>query len=137
MDEQLKSKLLTYLDFLEAKVQSGDEFVVAEAPLVIQEWLLWTAIENWFLFALSVATVAASCWGLRQFALAFEEAEARGDEKDQNGASFTCLLLIVAACLGVWFAQSHLRAAVKVHVAPRVVVIEKVSQLIGVARYRR
>jgi hypothetical protein len=128
MDEQLKAKLVGYLDTIESKVKAGNDFVAAEAPLAVQEWLTWMAWESGIYAAACLVTVLVGVFTFRKL---FRKWPA------SNHITELPLVCGMLACVTVGtitliFGVVHGMQCAKVIVAPRVVVIEKVSELTGV-----
>lgn len=126
MEAELATRLLKYLDALESGLKSGGDFVKDQAPLVCQEWLNWNFTENLILSILGVASIVTillvvrCVWSLT-----------KGKNTDEAVIGMTLTVLLGAASLiGIssWTATCAL-GAVKVYVAPRVVLLEKIQEM--------
>lgn len=144
MDEQLKSKLVGYLDSLEAKLKTGADFVTDETPKLVEEWLRWLAIESGiyagcFLVA-SLATFALLRWAARKMSQEFDKYNGHN-----NSYAYLCRQWSAAFVVMSWMALSlfsigtvhHGMHVAKVLTAPRVIVVEKIAELTGLGKNKR
>jgi hypothetical protein len=119
INDEVKAKMLEYLQQLEAGVKSAADFSAEQAPLVVQEFLLWILISNAvaasFLGSLVLATLILSVVMYR-----------RSDSEERF-----FIWLFAAIPLTVFSAGccASLHEAGKAYIAPRVVVLEKISSL--------
>jgi hypothetical protein len=132
MDEQLKTKLIGYLDTIESKVQAGHEFVAAEAPLAVQEWLRWMAVESGVYAVLCMITAVLCQWLVRKF---YRDANKLPEDQQMPYFFGICVCLIFGLISVPVAIESSVRCA-KVIIAPRVVVIEKVAELTGLSKQK-
>jgi hypothetical protein len=142
MDEQLKTKLVGYLEAIEAKVRTGSDFVADEAPNVVKEWLWWCGVESglYATFFMLAAMFAFCVLRYASRALAREADENQGD----SYYSYNCFgwsrffgwLAVIGAPLFLIGTATHMVRVAKVIVAPRVVVIEKVAELTGLSKQK-
>lgn len=120
----------TCIDKLEGAAETGGEFVAEQAPLVIQEYLVWyfwsnvlEACAGMALIILAVV-IAVVCW--RNFKAWFVCNKYGWVEPWIAVPVIVCAVMCVFGalpiCLGI-------HDAVKVSVAPRVVLIEKAAEL--------
>src|SRR5690349_9161534 len=58
MDEELKKRLLDYMDTLDSAVREGGDFVLEQAPLVVQEFITYTRATQSGYLLLAVAIFA-------------------------------------------------------------------------------
>lgn len=148
MNPELQAKLVTYLEGLEQGAVKAGEFAEREIPETVREWLMWLAIERFtYCGAFLIASVAAFLlirWCAR---LSYREWEKYVDEwkaldpKKQppfrcldhtqwNGwLALTIIQYIAFTLLSIGTVHWAL-AGLKVIVSPRVVIVEKVSELI-------
>jgi uncharacterized integral membrane protein len=126
MDQELKTKLMQYLETLEAKAADGMDFVASEAPLVAQEWLafnFWTAMGGIAISVLLlVIAVIAGCVLRREFRKDFDK---RGPEVEVPAA----FILLGAAVAGCVVGGTQTYQLIKVTTAPRIVILEKIQEL--------
>lgn len=140
MNPDLQAKLVTYLDGLEKGAAKVGEFAEREIPETIREWLLWLAIER-FTYAAAFLVVALVVYYVARWAARLAEDSAIEDHKKKPenhqkeyapdlGAAliFRGFQVVVPTLLmfgvGYWTLNG-----VKVLVAPRVVIVEKVAEL--------
>lgn len=126
MNEEIQQRITKYLDAIESQASSAGDFVVEQTPLLAQEYLAWefwsSVINSVALLPVGVALAICCILGFR----AFWKCENR--EQHPEVVILIVPLLLSFAC----FLQSVDlgRRAVKVSVAPRVVLLEKVSELV-------
>lgn len=126
MNDELKARLTKYLDALEAGVAKGGDFIGDQAPEVAREWLAW---EFWDSITIAVVfLLAAILCGFAVRLVAKMETPASDDAK--TSLSILALGLLVLIGLSLFMIASYGKAAVKVCVAPRVVLIEKVAEVV-------
>lgn len=150
MDEAFKAKLLKYLDGLETAAGKVQDFASAEIPLFVREWLLWHAVSN-AVYAVGFLLVAVAAlwvgvrlvrWGYGNWNASCEEYKAAKNDSSRRwaadeagnraaGVIFGGLVLSAAGLFGFAVAGHFALAALKVAVAPRVVVVEKIAELAG------
>lgn len=146
MNEELKAKLVSYLDVLEAGAKKAGEFAATEVPETIREWLMWMAIERFTYAAaylvLSLAMFLGGLWAGRHLYAAFiknrdlrleqKKSYSTSDEDFFWNAALLCRiaqgLSLIPLVFGTGYWAMH---GTKVLVAPRVVIIEEVSHIIG------
>jgi hypothetical protein len=138
MDEQLKSKLLGYLDGLEKSASKLSDSAVTEIPLTVQEWLQWQAI---YCFGGGVLWLGMMMAGLAIWYTAYRFIRWLLDQKEREDDALVVVAGIVAGligtpllCVGLVHAIWSFSDGVKVVVAPRVVILEKVAELTGVTK---
>lgn len=117
-DELLKQKLVEYMGHLESAVKSASDGVVDEAPKVVDEYLRWVAWS-----AGAGLVVATLVFMLSLVALVKLWKKLDSDEKP--------LLMFVALPLGLGlgFMLGCSHRLIKVTVAPRVVILEKIADM--------
>lgn len=140
MNPELQTKLVAYLDGLEKGAAKVGEFAEREIPETIREWLLWLAVERFSYAAAFLIGAAVAYYFFRFFARLLEDAafeahkktpEAYQKEYGPDLGFAMCVrgmqIFIPAMLLigfGCWVLQG-----VKVLIAPRVVIVEKVAEL--------
>ena len=121
MNEEFQSKALDYLERLEGAVENGGMFVAEQAPFVVQEYLAWVFYSNllgMFVFiVLSVLGVVAS---VRVTKATWDESLGM-----HPVCTFAWIGVVVLSCMAFVSAYSLLQVVV----APRVVLLEKLSTL--------
>lgn len=130
MNEEAKDLLIKYLKLGAEKLESGAQFLESEIPLVVSEYLSWIFYYNIIMLAGGIALILLS------FIVGFIAKQnydyldnPRSGDHDILCCIFSSLGALALAILGsVQFCQS-LREVVKVSVAPRVVILEKISEI--------
>ena len=138
MEPELKTRLLKYLDGLEAAAQKAGEFAEAEVPQTVKEYLLWLSVESFIYAALWLAFV-----GILVFVgkVVMGRAIVAGDEIEKankwDGAPagfFARAGRVACYASAVLFFFAHVPGyvigGIKPLVAPRVVLVEKAAELI-------
>jgi hypothetical protein len=122
VNKELQDRLLEYLGSLDGAVRQAGGFVAEQAPLVAQEWLAWQVWSNlaaaivWLVLAIACGVVARRCW--------------IGQQKNDDAPWF---IGYVCGGLGAFvFVIISVVCAYesgKAHFAPRVTVLEKITEL--------
>lgn len=124
MDEELKQRLTKYLDTLEDSLAKGADWTAEQAPLIVQEYLAW---EFWIHTIGGVLCGVGIVISLIMLVLGIKKLAA----DSLSNAGFSLVLvsscLLVLSFVGVC-ANSH--DALKVSIAPRVVILEKVQEFV-------
>jgi len=133
MNDELKAKLTAYLTKLESAAGKVEDFASAEVPEAVREWLRWElidAVSLSLLFAVVGSAMLYAVYRLMCQEVDRSERRARLDSSDEAMSAICCALLLVLGVCAICVALYNARAAAKVYFAPRVVVIEKVSELL-------
>jgi len=125
--EQLQAKLLEYLTALEAGIKQGGDFVAEQTPLVVQEFLAWMFAEA---VIYAVVSFIVFVIALRLLKLLWVHTADFHHEDREFCRAFGTFGLSVVAILSCGVAVHQSTRAIKVSVAPRVVVLEKSAELI-------
>lgn len=122
INEELKKKMVEYLTVLERDLKTVKDFSAEQVPLLVQEYLNWIFWSNCFgaILALIAMIIVAIIW--RKI---YKTAD--GDTADQILTLIMGSLFMVAFSIPMF---AHFTQAAKVHIAPRVVIIEKVSEIV-------
>lgn len=122
INEEIKQKMVEYLQTFEAGVKKAGEFSAEQAPLVVQEFLAW---EFWShavgavvcgVAIIVIALVIRKIWNITE---SFDELRFGGS----LFGGMACVGLMVGLCCNSYYAG-------KVAVAPRIVVLEKIATLV-------
>lgn len=132
MDEDLQSKLLSYLNKIEAVAGRAEDFASTEIPETIKEWLRWQMIDG------CVTAAAMLVLGLLVPLLLYRLNRFMSSHlTDRDDRTAVTLLLSATSLISItpfyWSFQSAKDAA-KVYYAPRVVIVEKVAELVKTAK---
>lgn len=127
MNEEAKDLLIKYLQVGAEKLEAGMGFVESEIPLVVQEYLSWfwayslMCTIGSLLLGIAGAIVLFLFWKVLKIA--------DGYNNETGMAVLTGVLgfaLTLFSCIGVATNSVNL---VKISVAPRIVILEKLSEL--------
>jgi hypothetical protein len=125
--DDVRERVARYMDAIEATASDAGEFVTEQMPLVAQEYLQWC----WFA-AIIKATAMAAVVVVAVIGCILVWVRTRNSYK-RDDKELRTLSLTVTAFVGLFFgglAVTYTLDAVKVSVAPRVVLLEKVSELV-------
>ncbi len=137
MSELSKEQIERILKFLADDIQSGRDFVMEQAPLVVQEYLTWVTWYHgiWVVCCLIAVAVVAplGTHALKRFiAEANSHNEGSAEKLEAEGAAtISGFVVIVAVALGGGFGCYNAICLIKVLVAPRIVILEYLSKLAG------
>ncbi len=134
MDDELKAKMLQYLESIEQGVQQAGDFAKAEIPAVASEYVHWYMFDSFISASVLLLISSLSAWllflsGKKAFSLLVSS------PKKNNDFDFFMLCLmtfLVSACVAVpCFINGLLQArqGYKAAVAPRVIILEKIQEL--------
>lgn len=122
INEEIKQKMVEYLQTFENGVKKAGEFSAEQAPLVVQEFLAW---EFWSHFAgavlclFTLLTIGVVLWKIMKATKPFDELRFAGCLiGGMSSVGLAIGLMVNSYCAG------------KVAVAPRIVVLEKISELV-------
>ena len=131
MNEEMNNKLVEYLDSLGGVAKAAASFAGDNLPMVIQEFLAWEFYSNIFIVMLCIlAGILGLCLGragLENYNKLVQQDKSTDDTSVVIPIIFGVMLLGLAIGLGSISAYQ----AVKVKVAPRIVVLEKISDMVG------
>lgn len=120
INEEIKQKMVQYLQSFEAGLKQAGEFSAEQAPLVVQEFLAW---EFWYHAAMSV------CFGIALGIVMKLVTDwwPKLDQFDRIGFGMVTAIAILGFSVGT---VTSAFGAAKVAIAPRIVVLEKISELV-------
>ena len=125
-ETEIQHRITAYLDAIEQSAGAAGSFVSEQTPLVAQEFLAWVFWCGCLQFVTSILGIIAAWAFIRWTYKAF-----KGKDYfiDGPGIPVTMIGIIVfAALLGSACKGGH--DAAKVSIAPRIVLLEKVSSLV-------
>lgn len=123
MNEQLQKELAVWLSTLRESAQSAGNFAIEQAPLVVQEKILYGRISAVFIFVIFLGLLFAA---LRVVAYCRTQAKKHPHSDWSIGTGFSCLLPILFAVLSMVAAHDVLY----VFFAPRLYIIEWLAGLL-------
>ena len=124
MNEELQNRLTAYLDTIEESAATASEFAAEQMPLLVQEYLTWIWWSS-LIFGLP-CLLGAIAAAVLFFVGAIKEGRAGGRATWGFPCAMISLLAFIPLCAGVCASAATF---VKVSVAPRVVLLEKVTEL--------
>lgn len=127
VSDDVRERVMRYMDAIEATASDAGEFVTEQMPLVAQEYLQWLWLDAVITAAAMAAVVMVAVIGCIFAWVHTRNAYTRDDEELRTFS------LTVTAVVGIFFgglAVAYALDAVKVSVAPRVVLLEKVAELV-------
>jgi hypothetical protein len=132
VEKELADKLTGYLEVVESGVNKGTAFVSEQVPLYVQEFLAW---ELWSSIILSVLFLIGSGLAFRGMKACAAEADKEGKASRDNGAEiFGTIVCFIGMCVLFGFSGWQACHAVKVGVAPRVVIVDYLRKEITACR---
>jgi hypothetical protein len=121
INEEIKTKMVEYLQTFEAGVKKAGEFSAEQAPLVVQEFLAWEIARN----GLFAVVLGAALFGV--LAVAYR-LQSKTDDLELKFLIWLCSSVpLVAFAIGFGICAEN---AGKAYLAPRIVVLEKISELV-------
>jgi hypothetical protein len=123
IDEELKNKLTEYLVSLESGLKSAKDFSTEQVPLVVQEYLNWIFWSNLALLLLFITIFSFMVFVINQIRKRVSDDNAT----DCYFVMFFIGLFSLFPLLGLMECGAK---AMKVKIAPRIVIIEKVADLV-------
>lgn len=128
MNEQLQKELVTWLVNVRTLAEQGKDFVLEQAPLVIQEKILWArAVETFWCISAFVLTVLA----IRTLPKVWKWAREKEADTDFNGCFYPVsgLYTVGTIVLTLGIFASRLERTLQVWLAPRLYIIEWLVEL--------
>ena len=130
MDEELKQRLLRYLDSMEEGIEKSAEFVADQAPDVVQQWLAWEFWSSVFFATCCIVTAVASAYYFRRLWIWADKHLTKDAKESEAGPVILGLAVLAGMCIGTLTgAIMNAYSATKVSVAPKVVIVEKMTEL--------
>lgn len=122
IDEQLKQKLLSYLDGIESKANDVGGFLQSEIPIYCQEylsWHFWSSFIGFMSFVILWPAIAIPCaWFLRKYI-----------KENEPDKAFPFAVVLFFSLVFTIPVTINLIELIKVVTAPRVVVVEHLRGL--------
>ena len=128
MNEELHTRLIKYLDYLETVGKKGAEFVQDQAPETVRQFLLWQIASDAFLALVCIIICAVVYVGIRK-ASAYLMSTAQNPNEIENAyicAGVGFCVSLVSLGIGIHYIYD----ALKVWIAPNVFLIEKAAELV-------
>lgn len=123
MDDKTKEAFNSFAQQIITAASNGAAWTLEQAPSLVQEWLRWYATERVFFIALFLIIFLLPAWLIYRYILSVKRS---GDYIDEEFIMFP-LALTAAGFLGTLYQVYFL---IKVLIAPRLVVMEELIDLI-------
>jgi hypothetical protein len=110
-------------------IQGAKDFAIEQAPLFAQEYVRWYAVDNIRLAIALMATVAIFVWGANKANSTLSRCD--WDVEMISFIKFVMSVVCFAVCTILTVcAINSLGSAVKAYVAPRVVIVEGIKDIL-------
>lgn len=131
MNEQIKEKLIEYLNYLETAAKSATDVAAAELPLVIQEYITWLQAEC-IVFAIGTLAVVGLIIYAARCMVSYASIP---NNLSADDSFFTTvagnIIQVAASIIGLLLLSSNFMTLAKCYFAPRVVIIEKLMEMVN------
>ena len=124
MNEELKKKMSEYLVVLERDLKSVKDFSAEQVPLVVQEYINWIFWQN-CVIAFFMVIMIAILYRIWKWIINEE-----GVKDDTGLKVFISGMAILLVSIPSLQSLDSITQMIKTTVAPRVVIIEKISELV-------
>lgn len=125
MTEEIKVKVIEYLQTFEQGIKKAGEFSAEQAPLVVQEFLAW---EFWGNVIPAVSLLLLVLTSLVVTAVIWKKTAGESFSEPRFAATLVTGLLTMFLAIPIGICSTN---AAKVAIAPRLVVLEKISSLMN------
>ena len=124
MNDEIKRRLLVYLDKFEGSVDKAVDFTAEQMPLYLTELCQYTVVQSLIVVA-AVAFFAMASWLFMIFVIWKQE------DCDRVGTLVICHIfwLTVMIIPGLMVAD-HASDGLKAYLAPRVFIVDKLTELV-------
>lgn len=130
MDKESKDMLMKYLELGAEKLESGAQFLESEIPLVVSEYLSWIFYYNVIMLCIGILflIIGSVCGIIAKRNYDYLDSPDSGDHNFILAifSSIVTVFLFIFGCGNIFDSTKTL---VKVSVAPRVVILEKISEI--------
>ena len=131
--EELQTRLTKYLDFLDTTAKDGTDFLIEQAPLVVQDFLTWEFWHHilygvWLLIIPALLLAALICGWIALYRY-YSKGDAEHGEPAIMGLLGSFIGLAIIASISTCGIK-HWLMALKIHVAPRVYLLEHIREFI-------
>lgn len=131
MNEELKQRLIKYLDGMEGAIDKAVDFTVEQAPLVIQDILNWAITESIISLVFMVSLILVACYAANRILKNIKNDKSIGNADREFNNFMTYLvsgMIVIPLTLGSFFtAQNGLKA----YVAPRLYILEQIKDFVN------
>jgi hypothetical protein len=133
MNEDIKNKLIDWLQYLEEGMKSASDFTAEQVPIVIQEYLALYFWESAFYCGIGVLLIflgAVTYFIVARPAMKKWAGPNRTTEAEDSMGVIGMIASITLPVGGTTLSTIMTYYMIRVTVAPRVVILEKVSELL-------
>lgn len=122
MNDELKTRLIKYLDYLEEVGAKGADFVADQAPETVRQFVQWEIVYHSIAAAACVCICGAMLFGFYKSLKLMQKHEAW-----ECSPIMVLFILVILPSIGAW---TNGTTALKAYIAPNVFLIEKAAELI-------
>jgi len=124
VDEELKKRLLDYMDTLDGAVREGGDFVLEQSPLVVQEYITYSRVVHTSLVLLAFAIAAAMVF------VCIKYGKSLSNTRNDGVMILSIIGAFVAPITVMGLLIKNLDPCIMSWFAPRLLILEKVADLI-------
>lgn len=126
MNDEINQRIVSYLDAIESTASTAGEFVAEQTPLVAQEYLAWYFYSSLMASAFCLVVMLVTAYAIKKV---YRLLVPKGGDLSQHPEVTLLLFPAILLVLSCFFAVYNASYAVKVCVAPRIVLLEKAAEL--------
>ena len=126
MDEEIKKKMLSYIEVMEGVVKQGTDFALDQTPLALHEFVAYSRVYSTCYVCVGLLAVAA---GLFFASRAFKKESWPSHQEFPCGMAYGLLAVILLAMVAPCILNGNFDTAVKSWVAPRVLILDKLNEM--------
>lgn len=134
MNDELKQKLLHYLDVLEEGASKGGEFIAEQAPETVRQWITFSIVERAVLCSFGAVLIFLGCrYGKRLFVAAPSWVSEKSYSAHADKAFLRVIVCVAGAafCIaGTIMFMVNLNGLILAWLAPNVFIIRELSALV-------
>ena len=131
MNEELKQRLIKYLDGMEGAIDKAADFTVEQAPLVIQDILNWAIARSLISSSFMIITMIVIMYILYRLT---KYISASNDISNSDRGFFKTMIYSISAIplillsVGLWESSQD---GIKALVAPRLYILEQIKDFVN------
>lgn len=130
MEQELETKFVTMIDYLQESLSKTEGFVMEQAPLVVQEYVNYTFYSSVaFLLAVVAFFILSAIW-LKISIPIFNKALGKYNEGTCGPIFISWAAMGILSIMFILTSFSKVDDLIKTIAAPRVLILEKVESLI-------
>ena len=126
MDEEIKKKMLSYIEVMEGVVKQGTDFELDQTPLALHEFVAYSRVYSTCYVCVGLLAVAA---GLFFASRAFKKESWPDHQEVPCGVAYVVLAAILLVMAAPCILKGNFDTAVKSWVAPRVLILDKLNEM--------